>query len=100
MPDECIVRVLNDDPKFYASEVRMSFSRLRPRYYLHSLSLCRSRSDGHDAASFHRFASDQSEEFIEKNEADRDSVVKKLFHNSQGSGSMHSHCTTLCQATD
>jgi hypothetical protein len=51
----------------------------------------RSEADQSDATglSLYRFAKDETEDFIEKNAAVRDSLAKQLLHNSQGSGSIH-----------
>jgi hypothetical protein len=37
----------------------------------------------------YRFAKDETEDYIKKSEAIRDSLAKQLIHNSKGSGSMH-----------
>ncbi len=91
MLDEHIMRSLSDNPKFYVSHVRLSVVRLCATASNRSafLTLLRSMSDGHDVNSLYRFAKDESEEYIEKNKAVQDSLAKQLYHNSQGSGSMH-----------
>ena len=90
MLDEHIMRSLNDNPKFYVPQVRLSVVRSGVLAFPPlCLTLCYSRSDDTSTTSLYRFAKDESEEFIEKHEAIRDSLAKQLHHNSQGSGSMH-----------